>query len=96
MEDTKFLILDSEYIEARDEYLPKAVLVEDLLDRYLKALQSIVDEKIVEGETATALQNFKLLTQNVLAKQLENILTDHRTETADFITGVEHFDECVL
>lgn len=91
MED--FRILDEEYQMVHDTYSPKATSIEELMEKYFETAMSVVDDHILEGDTAIAFQNFSSIAKLVLKSQLEEILLKHQGFTKGFMDEIANKDD---
>ena len=89
-------IHDSEFEDVLNTYHLKSIEIEELMAQYFSILESIVDEKILEGETACALQNFTALTKLALKAEIGNIMSEHNEKVKHFIDEVTQQDDTEL
>ena len=84
-------INDEEYISSTEIVNNAFTQLEDLFSRYLKELNSISTDKIVEGKTGDALQTYATQAAKV-KKAISSIQINHEINNESFLTGVDTID----
>ncbi len=89
-------VQDSEFVDASNQYYSKAQKIEECMSKYVGILQSIVGEKILEGDASLALADFTSLAEGYMCGELEAILQRHKTKVNAFVSDTETDDEAQL
>jgi hypothetical protein len=93
MADDNLIIVDDEYTAVADRYVTLTNLFEEQLNKYIRALDEIKANKIIQGQVADNLSALASATKSMLNNQLAYIMKYQARQMKDYISTIDATDK---
>jgi len=86
-------IVDADFKKVESDYYSEAQLVDEQVEKYITTVTSIVNDKIIEGDSGQALLDFAETAKSFLTGEFSSILERHNDKTRCFVNDTESDDD---